>query len=42
MRSGDEVFCADSSSKPIKKRVVSDDAARDDDDFEDYHDGRSS
>jgi F/Y-rich N-terminus len=42
MKSGDEVFCADSSSKPIKKRVVSDDAARDDDDFEDYHDGRSS
>ena len=42
MKSLDEVTCTESSSKPIKKRVVDDDVARDQDDFEDYHNSRSS
>ena len=42
MKSVDEVTCTESSSKPIKKRVVDDDVARDQDDFEGYRNNRSS
>lgn len=42
MKSNDEISCTESSCKPIKKRVVDDDGAGDDGDFDDYHDSRLS
>lgn len=42
MKSSEEIVSSESTSKPIKKRVVNDDGAGDDDDFEDYHGCRSS
>ena len=42
MKAAEEVIPSESSSKPIKKRVVDDDGARDDDNFEDYPSNRSS
>ena len=42
MKSAEEVISSESSSKPIKKRVVDDEGAGFDDDFEDYHLNRSS
>ena len=42
MKSSEEIVSSESTSKPIKKRVVNDDGAGDDDNFGDYHGSRSS